>query len=131
VYDEDMNPMGNNIDTISKDTETLIDDSKEVGLKVNIEKTEYTLMSCYQNADQNQDIKIANISSENASQIKYMGTTITNRSLIQEEIWRQLNSGNACCLSVQHVSSHLLSKSLQIRINKIRILPMVVYGCET
>jgi hypothetical protein len=31
--------VADNIDTIKKDTPTLIDDSKEVGLEVNIEKT--------------------------------------------------------------------------------------------
>jgi hypothetical protein len=37
--------MGDNIDTIKKNTQTLIDASKEVGLKVNIEKTNSMLLS--------------------------------------------------------------------------------------
>jgi hypothetical protein len=52
--------------------------------------------------------------------------------LIQEEIKRRLDSGNACYHSVQKLlSSRLLSKSLKIRINKTIILPVVLYGCET
>jgi hypothetical protein len=52
--------------------------------------------------------------------------------LIQEEIKRRLNSGNACYNSVQNLlSSPLLSKNLKIRIYKTIILPVVVYGCET
>jgi hypothetical protein len=52
--------------------------------------------------------------------------------LIQEEIKRRLNYGNACCHSVQNLlSSRLLSKSLKIRIYKTIILPVVLYGCET
>jgi hypothetical protein len=39
VYADDMNLLGDNIDTIKKHTETLIDASKEVGLEVNTEKT--------------------------------------------------------------------------------------------
>jgi hypothetical protein len=38
--------------TISKNTETLIDASKKVGLEVNMEKTKYMLVSRDQNADQ-------------------------------------------------------------------------------
>jgi hypothetical protein len=40
-----------------------------------------------------------------------------NQNLIQEEIKRRLNSGNACYHSVQNLlSSPLLSKNLKIRI---------------
>jgi hypothetical protein len=57
---------------------------------------------------------------------------ITNQNPIQEEIKRTLNSGNACYRSIQNfVSSRLLSKNIKIRIYKIIILPVVLYGCET
>jgi hypothetical protein len=52
--------------------------------------------------------------------------------LIQEEIKRRLNSGNACYHSVQNLlSSHLLSKNVTVRIYKTIILPVVLYVCET
>jgi hypothetical protein len=56
----------------------------------------------------------------------------TIQNLIQEEIKRRVNSGNACYHSVQNLlSSLLLSKKLKIRIYKTIILPVVLYGCET
>jgi hypothetical protein len=60
AYADDVNLLGDNIDTIKKNTETLIDTSKEVGLEINVEKTKYMLLSCHQNVGQNRDIKIAN-----------------------------------------------------------------------
>jgi hypothetical protein len=54
-------------------------------------------------AGQNRDIKIANRSFENVSQFRYLGATVTDQNLIQEEIKRRLNSGNACCHSVQNL----------------------------
>jgi hypothetical protein len=52
--------------------------------------------------------------------------------LIQEEIKRRLKWGNACYCSVQNLlSSRLLSKNVKVRIYKIIILPVVLYGCET
>jgi hypothetical protein len=77
----------------------------------------YTLLSRHQNAGQNHDVKIANRCFENVEQFRYLGTTITNQNLIQEEIKRRFNSGNACYHSVQnHLSSRLLSKNIKIRI---------------
>jgi hypothetical protein len=55
------------------------------------------------NAGQIREIKIGNRSFENVSQFKYLGTTITNQNLIQEEIKRRLNSGNACYHSAQNL----------------------------
>jgi hypothetical protein len=43
AYADDLNLLGDNIDTINKNTETLIDASKEVGLEVKVEKTKYML----------------------------------------------------------------------------------------
>jgi hypothetical protein len=89
-------------------------------------------MSRHQNTGLNHNIKIGNISFENVSQFKYLGTTVTDQNLIQEEIKMRLTSGNACYHSVQNLlSSRLLSKNVEIRIYKTIIMPVVLYGCET
>jgi ABC-type siderophore export system fused ATPase/permease subunit len=41
AYGADMNLLRNNIDNIKRNTETLIDPSKEFRLKINVEKTKY------------------------------------------------------------------------------------------
>jgi hypothetical protein len=64
AYADDVNLLGGNIDTINKNTQTLIDASKEVDLEVNIEETTYMLVSHDHNAGQNWDIKIGNRSFE-------------------------------------------------------------------
>jgi hypothetical protein len=61
------------------------------------------LVYCDLNAGQNWDIKIGNRSFENVSQFKYLGMTVTNKNLIQEEIKGRLNSANACYHSVQNL----------------------------
>jgi hypothetical protein len=53
AYSDDVNLLGDNMDTINRNTQTLIDASKEVGLEVNVEKTKYMLVSRDQNAGQN------------------------------------------------------------------------------
>jgi ribosomal protein S2 len=76
------------VDTIVKNKQTIIDNSKEVHLEANTDKTKYMLLSHHQNAGKNQDIKIANRCFEHVAQFRYLGTTITNENVIRGEIKR-------------------------------------------
>jgi hypothetical protein len=60
AYADDVNLLGDNIDTVKKNTETLIYANKEVSIEINVEKTKHMLLSRHQNVGQNRDIKIAN-----------------------------------------------------------------------
>jgi hypothetical protein len=64
-------------------------------------RTKYMVMSGDQNAGQNGNIKLDNKQFERVEQFKYLGTTVTNRNYIQEEIKSRLKSRNACYHSVQ------------------------------
>jgi hypothetical protein len=79
-----------------------------------VDKTKYILLPYHQNAGQIWNIKIANRSSENVSQFKYLKITITNQNLIWEETERRLNSGNACYHSVQDLRSSICCKKKKI-----------------
>jgi hypothetical protein len=54
TYADDVNLLRDNIDTIHRNTETLIDDSNEIGPEINVEKTIYiyiyipTSLLCYE-----------------------------------------------------------------------------------
>jgi hypothetical protein len=78
---DDVNLLGDNIDTIKENTETLFDSSTEVGQEVNADKSKYMLLSRHQNAGQNNDIKIASRCFENVEQFKYLGKTVTDQVL--------------------------------------------------
>jgi biotin operon repressor len=124
AYADDVNLLGDNIDTSKRNTEALIDTMREVGLEINIEKTKYMLLSHHQQVGQRRDIKIA-------KQIVCKCVTVQISGGRSNKL-NKLNNGNACYQLIQNLlSSCLLSKNLKIRIYKTRILPVVLYEYET
>ena len=89
-------------------------------------------MSRVQNAGRSHSMKTDNIFIERVEEFKYLGTALTNKNYVQEEIKSRLKLGNASYYSVQNLlSSSLLSKKLKIKIYRTILLPVVLYGCET
>jgi len=89
-------------------------------------------MSRDQNAGRIHSVRIDNSTFERVEEFKYLGTTLTNKNSIAEEIKSRLRSGNACYQSVQNLLSFsFLSKNLKIKIFRTIIFPVVLYGCET
>jgi hypothetical protein len=84
VYVDDVNVLGGSVHNTQKNKEYLVVASKEIGLKVNADKTKYTVMSRDQNVRQSHSINIDNISFEKVEQFKYLGTTLTYQNSIQE-----------------------------------------------
>ena len=129
VYADDVNILEGSVHTVKENAEALIVASKEIGLEVNADKTEYVVMSQDQNAGRSHSMKTDNSSFERVEELKYLGTTLTNQYSIQEEIKSRLKSGIARCHSMQDLlSSSLLSKNIKIKIYRNIILPAICTG---
>src|SRR5215475_8752369 len=90
------------------------------------------VMSREGNAGRGHSVKIDNSAIKSVEEFRYLGTMLTDKNSIQEEIKSRLKLGNACYHSVQNLlSSRLLSKNLKIKIYRTIILLVVLYGCET
>jgi hypothetical protein len=77
-------------------------------------------------------MKIVNRSFEDVAKFRYLGTTLTDRNYMHEEIKSRLNSGNACYYSLQSLLPYrLLCRNVKVKIYETAILPVVLYGRET
>jgi hypothetical protein len=131
-YADDINLLGDSINTVKENSETILQASRDIGLEINAEKTKYMIMSRHPNSGQNQNIRTANESFEKVTKFKYFGTTLTNQNDIHNEIKSRLKSGNSCYRSVQNtLFSRLISKNPKIKIYKAVILLAAPHGCET
>ena len=72
--------------TVQYSAEVLVVATKAIGLEVNGVKTKYMIMSRDQNAARSHSRKNDNSSIERVEEFKYLGTTLTNKNSIQEEI---------------------------------------------
>ncbi|KAJ4441237.1 hypothetical protein ANN_11088 [Periplaneta americana] len=132
VYAGDVNMLGENPQTIRENTGILFEASKEIGLKVNPEKTKYMIMSRDDNIVRNGNIKIGSLPFEEVEKFKYLGATVTNINDTREEIKHRINMGNAIRLKqnkypVMFLTQGVTQKYPAYRDPRTQSIPMAVH----
>jgi len=86
LYADDISILGGSVHTVEKSAENLVVASKEIGIEVNVDKSQYMIMSRDQNAGRSHSIKIDNTSFERVEQFKFLGIALRNQNCSQEEL---------------------------------------------
>ncbi|KAJ4450908.1 hypothetical protein ANN_02342 [Periplaneta americana] len=86
VYEDDVNMLEENPQTITENTGILLEASKERDLDVNPEKKKYMIMSRDENIVRNGNIKIGNLSFEEVEKFKYLGA-LDRKGRLEDHRW--------------------------------------------
>ena len=107
----DVNILGGSIHTPKENAEALVATTREIGLEVSADKTEYMVMSRDQNAGRNQSVRMDNSTFERVEEFKYLGTTLTLQNSIPEEIKSRLRLRK--CLQSFGAESFIFQAAIQ------------------
>ena len=84
TYADDVNLIGDDISTIERNADVLLNACKDIGLAVNTGKTKYKEIRRHRGMIANAHIKIGSNSYEKVKTFKYLGSLLTNQNSIQE-----------------------------------------------
>jgi hypothetical protein len=91
VYADDVNLLGDSVNTIKENSETLLEATRDIGVEINVEKTKYMIMSLHLNSGQNENIRTAHELFEKVAKFKHLWMTIRNQNDINDEMKSRLN----------------------------------------
>jgi len=86
AYADEVNILGVGIHTLEENAEALVAATRETELEVSADKTKYMVMSRDQNAGRIQIVRTDNSTFERVEEFKYLGTNLTHKNSIAEEV---------------------------------------------
>ena len=129
AYADSVNLVGFDMRTMWRKADVLSNTCKNIDVALNTGKTKCMEVGHHWGMMAIEHITIGSNLCEKVKTYNYLGSLLTNKNSIHEEIKCRLKTGNSCHYLVQTVSSSwLLSKNLKIKIYKTIILPVVLYG---
>lgn len=135
AYADDIDIVARNFGELKNSFIRIQESAAEIGLKVNIEKTNYMLATTNNTRRQQlgQSINIGDDNFKVTNEFVYLGSKIDNTAHpCSEEINKRITTANKCFYGLRkHLTSKSLSRTTKLRLYKTLILPVLLYACET
>jgi hypothetical protein len=129
AYADDVVILGRSVTAIEEVVTQLQEATQTAGLIINQEKTKY--MEITRKTDIEQALVINDMLFEEVNCFKYLGSMITSKNEIKEEIKARITAVNSCYYALKHIfKSRAVSKAVKTKIYKTLVKPIVMYGSE-
>lgn len=126
-FADDLNLVGENKEMIVRNTKTLMQETKKIGLKINEEKTKST--ETLPEIDE-EDLTVDNYIFEKTHCFKYLGVIIVNNDWNTEITSRLLKAERTFFSLIKYFKSKLFSIGTKVRLYMSIVRPTLTYGCE-
>ena len=130
AYADDVDLMASSFAETQRKLVELSTAASMVGLSINESKTK--LMKVHRNSELVEDhVACGGLQIEAVDNFKYLGSIVTNRNCIEEEILTRLAAGTRCTYAFKNIFvKKWLSRAAKVEIYEKVIRPVVLFGCE-
>ncbi|CAG9573517.1 unnamed protein product [Danaus chrysippus] len=129
AYADDIVITSRSQSSMIRHTTTLQMEAAKYGLMVNASKTKY--LHSTRNPRPLQDVTIGDDTIEGVSSFKYLGSILSSRNKVGDEVNARIMAGSRCFYSLSKLfRSKYLSAKSKLSIYKTIIRPVTTYGCE-
>jgi hypothetical protein len=102
----------------------------KAGFVINESNTKYMRIMRNETGER-RDLRVEGMVLEEVTTFKYLGSLITKKNEIGEEMKMRIAAGNLCYYGLQHLfRSRTASRIVKIKIYKTISKPIVMFGCE-
>jgi hypothetical protein len=127
-FADDVCAISQNRDSLQKKTDPICNIAKQIGLKINANKTKVMMV----NPKTEGAIHIDDVDLESVIDFNYLGSTISADGNIVVEIKQRIGKANTAYNTLQNIwRSKIYSTKTKIRIYKSCVRTVLLYGAET
>lgn len=131
MYADDLCFVAESTDGLQRLMSRLLQACDRFGLKINVKKTEVMALDTLNSAPV--DIRLGDVSLKQVKQFKYLGSTITSRCLLDNEVNSRIGTAAAAFgrLRAKVFRSHDIKLSTKVAVYMAIVLPGLLYASET